>query len=573
MDTLLQLLFSKIDEEQRTVYGIAAVEELDRSNEIFDYETSKPYIKAWSDDLAKATDGANLGNVRAMHQRADGTRELIAAGHLTQLVFNDEKKRVEVAAKITDDGEWAKCLAKTYTGFSFGGTYAGRWKDEVNKTAMRYTAKPTELSLADLPCGPGATFIMVKAAGQGSLVEPLGKAVAKRDDTSPSPIGGPYADETNKKYPIGDPAHVRNALSRWGDASNRAKYSAADQKKIGARIEAAKKKFGIGDDSSDKIVDLSQLADALGKIDAIVEDADFRKAAGVDRVNELKADRHAGGLLFLKIEATRQAGRRLEKGLYGVGQLASAIATIDCITRDAEWEAEAEADDSKVPGKLAVIRSQLGDVLVQMAQEEVDELSPEDNVEKLSKLLADLDALVKTLDKNELSKALGPENMKHVQAIHDKSVELGASHNGKHDDELEKDGWAKGGDDGEASEKFTKAVASALAKLGVGKDAAALTKAAGAQGGTILERLEKLEAQPAGAANRASSLSAEQLLKLGAPAEPFRPSGLGVGGGEGALKAAGVLELIKVARASAVPQGPNGTFVLAEGKGNLAKLA
>ena len=62
MATLLQLLFSKIDEEQRTVYGIAAVEELDRSNEIFDYVTSKPYIKAWSDDLAKATDGANLGN-------------------------------------------------------------------------------------------------------------------------------------------------------------------------------------------------------------------------------------------------------------------------------------------------------------------------------------------------------------------------------------------------------------------------------------------------------------------------------------------------------------------------------
>jgi phage I-like protein len=76
-------------------------------------------------------------------------------------------------------------------------------------------------------------------------------AIEKREDTSPGEGKGKYgdvkfADEKNKKYPIDTEAHVRAALSYWGQAKNRDKYSAEDQKTIGGRIRAAAKKLGIG---------------------------------------------------------------------------------------------------------------------------------------------------------------------------------------------------------------------------------------------------------------------------------------------------------------------------------------
>ena len=76
-------------------------------------------------------------------------------------------------------------------------------------------------------------------------------AIKKRKDTSPKSGKEKYgdvnfADETNKKYPLDTPAHVKAAASYWGMAKNKAKYSAEDQKKISAKISAAEKKFKIG---------------------------------------------------------------------------------------------------------------------------------------------------------------------------------------------------------------------------------------------------------------------------------------------------------------------------------------
>ena len=54
-----------------------------------------------------------------------------------------------------------------------------------------------------------------------------------------------YADSVNKKYPIDTEEHVRAALSYWGMPKNRSKYSPEDQKRIGAAIHSAARKFGI----------------------------------------------------------------------------------------------------------------------------------------------------------------------------------------------------------------------------------------------------------------------------------------------------------------------------------------
>jgi hypothetical protein len=153
---------TKVDEENRLVYGTIAAEEIDNSGEIFDYESSKPNFEKWSDDQYEASDGKSKGNVRAMHTSK-------AAGKLTDISYNDDTKTIEGVAKIVDGDEWEKVLEGVYTGFSMGGRYAKRWND--NGTT-RYTAQPVEVSIVDKPCiksalfdGMKKTFMLQKADG------------------------------------------------------------------------------------------------------------------------------------------------------------------------------------------------------------------------------------------------------------------------------------------------------------------------------------------------------------------------------------------------------------------------
>src|SRR5258708_6983694 len=146
---------AKIDEARREVWGVATSEIVDKDGEIFDYKTSKPYFKVWSDEISKATAGKSLGNVREMHAPS-------AVGKLVEIGFDDELKEIRVAAKIIDEAAWQKCKQGVYTGFSIGGTYVKAWKDGEY---TRYTAQPVEISVVDNPCNPGAHFTAVKADG------------------------------------------------------------------------------------------------------------------------------------------------------------------------------------------------------------------------------------------------------------------------------------------------------------------------------------------------------------------------------------------------------------------------
>ncbi len=149
----------KADGARREVHGVMAEEVKDKAGEIFDYASSKPYVRAWSEEAlqrtASAGQGHSLGNVRAQHSK-------VAAGKLVDITFDDAAKRILVIAKIVDDNEWAKVEEGVYTGFSIGGSYVKRWADGA---AIRYTAKPTEVSIVDNPCMAGATFSLIKADG------------------------------------------------------------------------------------------------------------------------------------------------------------------------------------------------------------------------------------------------------------------------------------------------------------------------------------------------------------------------------------------------------------------------
>ncbi len=145
---------SKVDLDQRIVHGVATAEVPDRVGEICDYASTKPYFEAWSNEALAASGGKSHGAVRAMHGR-------VAAGKLTDIAFDDDNKRILVAAQIVDDDEWRKVQEGVYTGFSQGGRYVKRWPDS-DTGLTRYTAEPNEISLVDLPCVPGATFEVVK---------------------------------------------------------------------------------------------------------------------------------------------------------------------------------------------------------------------------------------------------------------------------------------------------------------------------------------------------------------------------------------------------------------------------
>ena len=103
---------AKIDESKHEVWGVATAEIVDKEGEIFDYQSSKPYFKNWSDEIAKATDGKSLGNVREMHEPS-------AVGKLVAIAFDDDLKQIRVGARIVDSVAWQKCMLGVYTGFFY----------------------------------------------------------------------------------------------------------------------------------------------------------------------------------------------------------------------------------------------------------------------------------------------------------------------------------------------------------------------------------------------------------------------------------------------------------------------
>jgi hypothetical protein len=309
--------FTKIDEEKREAAGRLTQEMVDRDGEIWDYASSVPHIKTWSQGFDDATDGKSLGNLRAMHRP-------ISAGKLTAIEFNDTERAVDIVAKVVDDAEWEKVKEGVYTGFSIGGNVVRSWRDATDPKHKRFEVKPVEASLADLPAVPTATFSYVKTGG---VIETRHfRKVKAREDVSPKEGEDKYgdvafADPKNKKYPIDTKAHVRAALSYWGQQKNRDKYSAEDQAAIGKRIRAAAAKFGI--------------------------DAGSEKAL-------LRGD--------------------FNKGLYEVSQLAQAVQSLAWLQQSAKNERDMEGDDSPVPDQLCDAVEDLLETLEDMLGEEGAEL-------------------------------------------------------------------------------------------------------------------------------------------------------------------------------------------------------
>lgn len=359
---------TKVDEATGKVYGRAVQEVVDRSGEIFDYETSKPNFEKWSTAAAEATEGKSVGNLRAMHGK-------VAAGKLTEITFNDAEKAIDICAEVVDPVERDKCVKGVYTGFSIGGSYAGKWPDPVNKSVQRYTASPSEISLVDLPCVPSAMFTVVKSDGAEELrkfetatgdAEALTKwvkgltdaeretlaKIAKRPDADPKEGEDKYgkveyADPKNKKYPLDTAKHIKAAWSYIHMPKNAKKYSAEDCDAIKAKIAAAWK---------DKI-------DEKGPPSA-------EKAYGAQAERLMK---NADAADTANVITVLLGGEPVEKGLWAVAQFADLLQQLAWITDNTFNEERVEEDDSPLPAQMQAALKPLAEAFLAMAREEVDE--------------------------------------------------------------------------------------------------------------------------------------------------------------------------------------------------------
>lgn len=145
----------KVDEEKQEVWTVVTAQKPDRDKEVCDYETTVPYYKEMVAEMSKATEGKNIFPLREMHG-------LTAAGKGIAIEFRDDKKEIYMGFRVVDPLAWKKVSEGVYTGVSQGGSYIKKWKDG---DYTRYTARPIEVSLVDLPCLEAAHFDFIRTDG------------------------------------------------------------------------------------------------------------------------------------------------------------------------------------------------------------------------------------------------------------------------------------------------------------------------------------------------------------------------------------------------------------------------
>ena len=167
-----------VDDGTGFVYldAVGADETPDIDGEIFDYISSKPYVKAWSAEAETTTKSAgqsvSYGNIRCQHG-GQGSGN-VAGTVFEPIEFRDDSKGIHLKVKVVDKDACMKVAEGAYRGMSVKGRLVGKkWKDG---NYYRYTVDPIEWSLVDKPANPNATISVVKADGLTETLEPIAES-------------------------------------------------------------------------------------------------------------------------------------------------------------------------------------------------------------------------------------------------------------------------------------------------------------------------------------------------------------------------------------------------------------
>ena len=251
---------TKIDSDERLVYGYASTEATDSQGEIVRKDALEAALPAYM----------RFANIREMHLPS-------AVGIAKEATVDGTG--LWLKAKIVDDEAWRKVKEGVYKGFSIGGAVTGR--DGGNPQIVT-GVELTEISLVDRPANPDAVFALWKGADGGALkaararlaqkwVASDGAAFARADDAARHEAGlakstfaeaaqptsgvtnydldgaassGTFADpgfqsDGQKRYPLDSEAQIRAAWGYIHHDKNRAPYSSEQLLQIEARIVAA----------------------------------------------------------------------------------------------------------------------------------------------------------------------------------------------------------------------------------------------------------------------------------------------------------------------------------------------
>lgn len=210
---------SKVDDDERMVYGYASTTSLDSQNE----RVSKLALEKALPDYMR------FANIREMHTNS-------AVGVTESASIDDSG--LYIGAKIVDDIAWNKVKAGVYKGFSIGGKCISKINDEITELRL------SEISLVDRPANPECIIDIYKADCDMTTIA----KVEEREDVEPKEGEDKYgdvkfADAENKKYPIDTEAHVRAAWNYINKEKNAAKYDAKDLETIKDKIVSAWKEL------------------------------------------------------------------------------------------------------------------------------------------------------------------------------------------------------------------------------------------------------------------------------------------------------------------------------------------
>ncbi len=269
--------FTKVDEDNKMVYGYATTDSLDSQNEVIEWDATANAVE----------DYADWRTLKEMHKPET------AAGTVPTLTMDEVG--LFAGAEVVDDKAWEKVQKGVYKGFSIGGRILEKEvkHDSLLGKDIGYIKayELDEISLVDKGANPDSDFSLAKIDRSAiNFEEEMKKAKITAMEKKRKQLGKtagefyavPKEPPSDSKLPIFDASHVRNAMSRFNqtDFSNDKEKATAKRK-----IIAAAKKFGINVDEFKKRyggVDMPKLK----KGDEEEEVKDTPKSEGKEKTEE-----------------------------------------------------------------------------------------------------------------------------------------------------------------------------------------------------------------------------------------------------------------------------------------------
>lgn len=356
---------SKVDEENRMVWGYASTGARDSQDEIVTQDAIKG---AWDDYM-------QFANVREMHQPS-------AVGVVKEYTFDDNG--VFIGTHVVDDAAWTKVMAGVYKGFSIGGKKLPGGYDPITKTIT--ALKLTEISLVDRPANPEALITMFKLADN-----PEGADMQKASTTVP--LDGAATTTTQK------PEDELLDLMAKGDLPVDKLLAFAKGLLVTVQVDGQGDNTGVNIDP-DKAVGGNAVSNTpstpvgaagiatpkSGETSASMSGAaisatekdpkDPTNSSNLSNKPNAAAKGTNENPLRKSLRALAFKGEDVAKGMRDVAEFAAMLQALQWLADGARHERDWEGDSSTVPEQIDTAVQTLAQVFLNMAVEELGELQP-----------------------------------------------------------------------------------------------------------------------------------------------------------------------------------------------------